>query len=163
MKSSNLDLKKENLIEVNQEAINLSSEMLRTNQVDIQFENKFQPLITHVNKTNLGQVFINLIKNSVEAMPEDRVNKKISIRTEVSKEQILIHFIDTGKGIPPANWESVFDPFISIDKRGMGLGLPFVKKTLIEHLGTISIAESSPNGTHFIIELPLNGVLDMMN
>ncbi|WP_225983578.1 MULTISPECIES: sensor histidine kinase [Bacillaceae] len=162
MKSSNLVLKKENLMEVIEESINLSSEMLRTKQVDIEFQNKYQPLITYVNRTNLEQVFINLIKNSVEAMPEDRANKKIMITTELKNELILIHFIDTGKGIPPANWESVFDPFISIDKRGMGLGLPFVKKTIIEHLGTISITESCPEGTHFIIELPQNGILDMM-
>ena len=163
MKSSNLVLKKENLVEVIQEAIDLSSEMLRMNQVTLEFNNHYQPLITYINRTNLEQVFINLVKNSVEAMPEERINKKILINTELNNEHILIHFIDTGKGIPQANWESVFDPFISIDKRGMGLGLPFVKKTIIEHLGTISIAESSPNGTHFIIELPQNGILDMMN
>ncbi len=163
MKSSNLVLKKEDLDDVIQESINLSSEMLRTNQVEIEFKNDYHPLITHVNKTNLGQVFINLIKNSVEAMPEERINKKITIETELKNEHILIHFIDTGKGIPPANWDSVFDPFISIDKRGMGLGLPFVKKTIIEHLGNITISESSAKGTHFIIELPQNGILDMMN
>ena len=160
MKSANLVLKKENLIEVINESINLSSEMLRTNEVEIEFSNKYYPLIAYINKTNLGQVFINLIKNSVEAMPEGRVEKKILIKTELKNEHILIHFIDTGKGIPEANWESVFDPFISLDKRGMGLGLPFVKKTIIEHLGNITIAESSPEGTHFIIEIPQNGILD---
>ena len=159
MKSSNLALKKENLVEVIEESINLSSEMLRTNGVEVEFLNQYYPLIAYINKTNLGQVFINLIKNSVEAMPEERTNKKIMIKTELKNEHILIHFMDTGKGIPQANWESVFDPFISIDKRGMGLGLPFVKKTIIEHLGNISIAESSPEGTHFIIEIPQNGIL----
>ncbi len=94
-------------------------------------------------------------------MPEDRDDKKILIKTELENEHIIIHFIDTGKGIPSANWESVFDPFISIDKRGMGLGLPFVKKTIIEHLGNITISKSSPEGTHFIIELPQNGILDI--
>ena len=161
MKSSNLILKKENLVEVIQEAINFSSEMVRMNKTVIEFKNDYEPLITYINKTNLGQVFINLIKNSVEAMPEERVDKKIFIKTELNNEHILIHFIDTGKGIPQANWESVFDPFISIDKRGMGLGLPFVKKTVIEHLGNIYIAESSPEGTHFIIELPQNGILNI--
>lgn len=161
MKSSNLVLKKENLIEVILDSINMSSEMLRTNQVDIELVNNYVPLNAYINKTNLGQVFINLIKNSVEAMPEDRDDKKILIKTELENEHIIIHFIDTGKGIPPANWESVFDPFISIDKRGMGLGLPFVKKTIIEHLGNITISKSSPEGTHFIIELPQNGILDI--
>lgn len=43
----------------------------------------------------------------------------------------------------------------------MGLGLPFVKKVILEHLGDIQIVESTPKGTHFQIELPQNGVINM--
>ncbi|WP_257469023.1 sensor histidine kinase [Bacillus sp. D386] len=54
MKSSNLVLKKENLIEVILDSINMSSEMLRTNQVDIELVNNYVPLNAYINKTNLG-------------------------------------------------------------------------------------------------------------
>ena len=67
---------------------------------------------------------------------------------------IHINFIDTGKGIPVESWESIFDPFTSYKKEGMGLGLPFVKKIIFEHRGDIKIVESSSIGTNLQIVLP---------
>lgn len=163
MNASMLSLEKEDIESIIQETIDLSSEMLRENNVEIQFINDYKPLYVYVNRINLAQVFINLIKNSIEAMPPEKTQRKIIIRTELDELDdsiILIHFMDTGKGIPYENWQSVFDPFISFKKRGMGLGLPFVKKTIIEHLGDVYIVESSPKGTHFQIELPQNVLLN---
>lgn len=109
----------------------------------------------------MKQVFINLIKNSIEAIPEDRKDKRIAIQIEVDQEMIMIHFKDTGTGIGQEQWESVFNPFLSLKSEGMGLGLPYVKKIVIEHLGNIRIVESSTEGTHFQIEIPQNGILNM--
>jgi signal transduction histidine kinase len=162
MKSSAMTFKTENLADIIQASIDFSVGMLEENGVELEFINNYSPLNVYLNKANLQQVFINLIKNSVEAIPENRVKKKITIRTEIDDKNIVIHFTDTGKGICPENWVSVFDPFISLGnkKRGMGLGLPFVKKMMIEHLGDINIVESSPNGTHFKLEIPQEGVLN---
>ncbi|WP_327077230.1 ATP-binding protein [Heyndrickxia coagulans] len=87
--------------------------------------------------------------------------KRIAIRIEVDQEMIMIHFKDTGTGIGREHWESVFNPFLSLKPEGMGLGLPYVKKIIIEHLGNIRIVESSAEGTHFQIEIPQNGILNM--
>ncbi|MBS4210157.1 HAMP domain-containing histidine kinase [Bacillus sp. FJAT-50079] len=160
MNSSKVTLKIEDLESVIQESIDFTQEMLRKNNVEITFVNNFKSLKAYVNKTNLEQAFINLINNSIEAIPNNKENKNITIKTEVNEGTILIHFIDTGKGIPQENWDSVFDPFMSFKEKGMGLGLPFVKKIFIEHLGNISIVESSSEGTHFQIEIPQNGILD---
>ncbi|WP_366248126.1 HAMP domain-containing sensor histidine kinase [Terribacillus aidingensis] len=165
MKDSALAFKTEDLAEIIQESIDFSAGMLQENKVELEFINNYSPLNVYLNKTNLKQVFINLIKNSVEAMSEGRTEKKISIRTDINDKNIIIHFIDTGKGMPQENWVSVFDPFISLGnkKRGMGLGLPFVKKMMIEHLGDITIVESSPCGTHFKLEIPQEGMLNGCN
>ncbi|WP_245609666.1 sensor histidine kinase [Terribacillus saccharophilus] len=162
MKASSLPFKTEDLVEIITESIEFSAGMLQEDKVELQFTNTYSPLNVYLNRTNLKQVFINLIKNSVEAMPEDKPEKKITISTEIDDKNIIIHFIDTGKGIPKDNWVSVFDPFISLGnkKRGMGLGLPFVKKMMIEHLGDINIVESSPHGTHFKLEIPQEGMLN---
>lgn len=160
IKSSNLTFKTENLQGIIQDAIDFSMEMSKEKQVSIQFKNDYDILNAYMNKANIKQVFINLIKNSIEAMDESKEDKTISIQTEMIHETIIIHFIDNGKGIPKSNWESVFDPFISFKSRGMGLGLPFVKKILIEHFGDIQIQDSSEKGTHFRIEIPQNGILN---
>jgi signal transduction histidine kinase len=161
MKSSAMTFKTEDLAVIIQDSIDFSAGMLEENGVELEFINIYSPLNVYLNKANLQQVFINLIKNSVEAMPKNR-EKKIKIYTEIGDKNIIIHFTDTGKGICPENWVSVFDPFISLgnQKRGMGLGLPFVKKMMIEHLGDIHIVRSSPNGTHFKLEIPQEGVLN---
>lgn len=161
METSKIALKVEELESVICNAIELSRELTKESHVEIEFINHFKPLKAFINKTYLEQVFINLIKNSVEAIPDNRENKKITINTEVVENSILIHFRDTGKGIPFENWESIFNPFMSFKDNGMGLGLPFVKKVLIEHLGNINIVESTSKGTHFQIELPQNGMLDL--
>ncbi|WP_235851588.1 sensor histidine kinase [Heyndrickxia camelliae] len=161
MKTSTMAFAKENLESIIQESIEFSSGILREYQTNIDFRNNYHSLYAYVNKTNLKQVFINLIKNSVEAIPEDRKNKKITIEIELDNKMFIIHFKDTGSGISPENWESVFNPFMSLKTKGMGLGLPFVKKIIIEHLGNINIVESSPEGTHFQIEIPQNGILNL--
>ncbi|MCJ8009073.1 ATP-binding protein [Lederbergia wuyishanensis] len=161
MKTSKIELKIDDVESVINNAIDFSQEILNENQVKIEFTNHYKPLKAFINKTYLEQVFINLIKNSVEAIPANRESRKISIKTEIVDNNIVIHFSDTGKGIHIENWKSVFDPFMSFKDKGMGLGLPFVKKMIIEHLGNVYIVESSPEGTRFLIEIPQNGILNM--
>lgn len=161
METSKMELKLDDLGSIIENAIDYSQEMMNEYGVEVEYNNDYVPLKAFVNRTYLEQVFINLIKNSVEAIPEDKEDRKIIIRTKVVDNSILIHFTDTGKGIPFGNWESVFDPFMSFKGRGMGLGLPFVKKVIIEHLGKVDIVESSSKGTRFQIELPQNGIMNI--
>lgn len=76
------------------------------------------------------------------------------ISTDIQVDKIIIHFTDTGKGIPADHWESIFDLFNSSKEDGLGLGLPFVKNIIFEHRGDIKVLDSSTNGTHIQIILP---------
>lgn len=152
MKNHKMDFRMEDLVLIIKNAIEFSKEMARDHEVEVEFHNNYNSLMMFANKTYLQQVFINLIKNSSEAIPEDRKNRKITIRTNIEDDFIIIDLIDTGKGIPLQNRESIFDPFISFTSRGMGMGLPFVKKVIFEHRGDIDIVHSSPEGTHFQIK-----------
>lgn len=143
------------------QSINFSKEMIKEKHVEIEFTNHYRNLKALVNKTYLQQVFINLIKNSLEAIPTKRENRKITIHIELFENNIAINFLDTGRGIPPENWESIFDPFISFNNKGMGLGLPFVKKIIFEHRGDIQIINSTPAGTHFQIRIPQLEISDI--
>ena len=61
---------------------------------------------------------------------------------------------DNGPGIPPAEREKLFLPYYSTKRRGSGLGLAIVRRIVVEHGGTIDVADNVPHGTRFVIELP---------
>ncbi len=161
MKNSKMNFKMEDLDLIIQQSIDFSKEITNENHINVEFINDYKSLKAFANKTYLQQVFINLIKNSSEAIPTDKKDRKITINTDIIDDNIIINFYDTGKGIPPANWESIFDPFISFKDKGMGLGLPFVKKIIFEHRGDIVVVDSTPAGTHFQIKIPQFGIPDI--
>lgn len=154
IKYESIDYKMTDLNKIIDQAIELTKEIRKEHSVDILFEKNFKTLKAYVNETNIKQVFINLIKNSTEAIPKDRSLKKITITLGIEADRIIINVIDTGKGIPAENWETIFDPFISNKREGLGLGLPFIKKVIFEHRGNIKIVDSSSDGTNIQIILP---------
>lgn len=154
IKYAKINFEIEDLNQIIEESIEFSMELIKDKQIDIEFISDYKPLKAFVNKTYLQQVFINLIKNSFEAIPIDRDTRKININIDLFDDFIIINFYDTGIGIPTENWESIFDPFISFKEKGMGLGLPFVKKVIFEHRGDIIVADSTPSGSHFQIKIP---------
>lgn len=137
-----------------EEAIEITSEIVRKNRVNVSFEKKYRSLNTYVSETFIKQVFINLIKNSSESIDADEKVRNIKIDTFVMGDQIIIDISDTGHGIQVSEWESIFDPFISSKDTGMGVGLPFVRKVIFEHRGEIKVYDSSSKGTTFRIILP---------
>lgn len=154
IKHSKMDFKMEDINKIIELSIQFSNEIIKERQIEIEFVKNYRNLMAYVNETYLKQVFINLIKNSSEAMPEQCTNRKIRIETDFIEENIIINFFDTGTGIHPQNWENIFDPFISSKNEGMGFGLPFVKKIIFEHRGDIQIMDSTPAGTHFQVRIP---------
>lgn len=154
IKYSKINFKIEDVGVIIQQAIEFSKEITNEKDVKVEFINNYESLKAYVNKAYFQQVFINLIKNSTEAISRNKKEKMIKIITGIENDNITIHFYDTGKGIPPANWDSIFDPFISFKSKGMGMGLPFVKKIIFEHLGDVRVIDSSPAGTHFKINIP---------
>lgn len=154
LKYKSIDFKMVDLNEIIEQAIEISEEFIKRNSVVITFDKKYRTLKTHANQTYLKQVFVNLIKNSSEAFPKESSERKIIISTDIQIDKIMIDFMDTGKGISTNNWESIFDPFTSSKKDGLGLGLPFVKNIIFEHRGDIKVMDSGPKGTHIQIILP---------
>lgn len=154
MEHSKIEYKVENLIEIMETAIHFVQDLQNKKGVKIEWLHNHKPIFLLANKTYLQQVFINLLKNSIEAIPSEREYRKITIECYLSKESVVIDFYDTGTGIPPENWKTIFDPFISNKDNGLGLGLPFVKKMIFEHRGDIEIVESTNAGTHMQIQFP---------
>lgn len=97
------------------------------------------------------QALLNLVKNSIEAMPD---GGKLSLATGVKEGWVEIRIADTGRGIPEENWDLVFTPFFSTKHGGTGLGLPITSHIVEEHRGTIQLESFVDLGTIFTIRLP---------
>jgi signal transduction histidine kinase len=99
----------------------------------------------------LSQVFVNIIMNAADAMPDGGT---LTIRSRVKDKNIVITFEDTGAGISGENLVRIFDPFYTTKEKGTGLGLS-VSKSIIEKLNGSIAAESELNkGSRFTITLP---------
>ena len=104
------------------------------------------------NADKLKQVFINLFKNAVEAMPSGGT---LTVRTTRHAGSVSIEIEDTGVGIPAR--VDVFEPFRTTKAKGTGLGLPIVRQIVTAHGGTISYASDPGVGTTFTVVLPIDG------
>ncbi|MDM8549298.1 ABC transporter substrate-binding protein [Desulfobacterales bacterium HSG2] len=100
----------------------------------------------------LAQIFGNLIRNAVQAMPE---GGRLIIRTESSGAETLISFTDTGAGIPEENLEKIFEPLFSTRATGIGLGLAFAKILAKGHEGAIKVQSEVGKGSTFMVSLKI--------
>jgi len=102
----------------------------------------------------LQQVFTNLILNACNAMPEGGL-MKISVEAN-SSNQVEIHFIDAGRGIPPENLSKIFDPFFTTMPvgKGVGLGLSICHTIIQQHQGSIEVHSEVAKGSDFTVRLP---------
>lgn len=115
-----------------------------------------------VDEVYLHQVFINLFKNSFEAMPPEREDKRIDVILSSEGETLIIDVKDNGNGIPQEHIKKIFDPFNSTKDSGMGLGLTFCLKAIYYHKGSIEIVNSNSTGTHIQIQIPKNSMSGML-
>lgn len=101
----------------------------------------------------LNQVWINIIRNAVQAMDG---KGKLQLITEKSGDMGIVKIIDSGKGIPEQNQNQIFDPFFTTREsgEGMGLGLDICRRIVNDLGGTIDF-HSKPGHTEFIVALPL--------
>jgi PAS domain S-box-containing protein len=119
----------------------------------------------HADTQQLRQVFLNLLTNASDAMPEGGT---LTIRarhgvTETGGPAVVIEFSDTGKGVLPEDLPKLWEPFFTTkpEGKGTGLGLPICRRTVEEHRGTIDIESLHGKGTTVRIILPATeGVLE---
>jgi PAS domain S-box-containing protein len=136
-------------------AYTLVDEALRMTQVPnrIQIINHVQKdTLIWVNSDKLIRVFINLIKNAVDAIPE---HGTIEISSCQTKDCVEISFGDTGTGIPEETLKKLFTPLFTTKAQGMGFGLAICKRIIEAHEGKITVETAVNKGTTFTITLPL--------
>jgi signal transduction histidine kinase len=102
----------------------------------------------------LVRIFNNLIKNAIQAIPEN-VQPIISVNMFLNNNQsVVIQVIDNGKGIPQELNDKIFSPNFSTKNSGMGLGLAITKKIIQQFHGTIEFESKLNQGTTFTLKFP---------
>jgi two-component system sensor histidine kinase PilS (NtrC family) len=111
-----------------------------------------EPVTALADAEGIRQVFWNLSRNALKAMPEGGTLR--AAMTRVSGRSVRITFADTGRGMSPAQVERLFEPFSSSTTGGTGLGLSIVYQIIRDHGGTINVRSREEYGTTITIELP---------
>jgi two-component system nitrogen regulation sensor histidine kinase GlnL len=144
----------------------LSDEMAASRKVAIvrRYDPSLPPILG--DEDRLMQVFHNLVRNAIEAMPG---GGRLTLTTRVSMNQLFarvdlgagarsmveVQVSDGGEGIPKASLPKIFDPFFTTKARGLGLGLALCHRILEEHKGAIHVESESGKGTTVICFLPI--------
>jgi signal transduction histidine kinase len=105
----------------------------------------------------LQQVLLNLMVNAFAAMSKPQVDaRRLIVRTHsIDGSHVMVQVQDTGTGIPPEKFESIFDPFITTKPEGLGMGLSICRSIIERHGGKVSAANNADRGATFSISLPV--------
>jgi PAS domain S-box-containing protein len=106
----------------------------------------------------LNQVFMNILNNAIQAIPDERKDGEIQIYTENQEEHIMIRIKDNGGGMPETVRRRIFEPFFTTKAVGIGTGLGMsISYGIIEkHNGNIFVNSEENVGTEFSIQIPKN-------
>jgi signal transduction histidine kinase len=134
--------------------LNIARNQLK-NRADVRLSLGNLPLV-ECAPSQIDQVFLNLIVNAAQAMPEGKMGL-IDIRTDGNDKLVWIEVKDNGPGIPPDVLKKIFDPFFTTKDpgTGTGLGLSVSQNIIQQHGGTLTVDSTVGVGTTFKITLPI--------
>lgn len=147
-------LERVDLAEMLQYVLALMSKQLNEAAVNVSVEFQGNPLSVMAVGSQIQQVFINLILNAADAMP-DGGDLRITIRS--LKDGVELLFQDDGKGIPKEKQSNIFEPFFSTKDGGTGLGLTVSYNIITTHGGALELLPERGPGACFRIFLPAGG------
>lgn len=147
-----------NLNELLQSVVHLVGREAKLRQTRIDVRRHDSSLTVPGDLIHLQQVFTNILMNAIDALddtPPDQRQITIAATTP-DPEHVRVEVADTGQGISPEILPSLFDPFITTKRDGMGFGLPISRLMVEAHHGTITAENNAQGGASFFVELPLS-------
>lgn len=150
-KPQSVKLETKNVIPIIQNVLSLMEFDARKKNVAIFFESEHDLILVRCDENRLKQVFLNFIKNGMEAMPN---GGNIKVAVELKDGEVQISIEDSGVGIPPERLKKLGEPFYTTKKTGNGLGLMVSFKIIEGHKGRIVVESEINKGTTFNILLP---------
>jgi two-component system, NtrC family, sensor histidine kinase HydH len=139
-----------------QRALNLVEGYAKQQGVAVCQECWDTPVLVDGDPEQLHQVFVNLLLNGVEAMPDGGQLRIAVRRLDAASPVGTVSFCDNGSGIPESIMPRIFEPFVTSKERGTGLGLAISRRILEQHGGKLTATNREPCGAVFTVELPLS-------
>ncbi|MBK8506481.1 MAG: GHKL domain-containing protein [Saprospiraceae bacterium] len=132
----------------------LMGTIIRDKSIELEYSLSDKPIMVSGDTDQLEQVFINLIKNAIEALATVS-KKKIDIVSEVRDSMVNIRIRDSGPGVAMELRDQIFIPFYTTKDEGCGIGLSLCRQIIYQHGGTIRANYPEEGGAEFIVTLPL--------
>lgn len=138
-----------------EEVLTLSNKRLQHAQVilETRWETNLPGIVGIANQ--LKQVFLNLVLNAIDAMPNGGTLTLHGYTVETDQRWLVIEMTDTGVGIPADEIDKIFEPFYTTKPSGSGLGLGISHTIISSHGGKITVESRPENGTSFYVWLPI--------
>jgi len=125
------------------------------NEEYIHFKAEEEEIISKIDRTQLIRIITNLVKNAIQAIPENQENKAVCVNIKKVSGNVIITVADNGSGIGTENFNRIFEPKFTTKSSGMGLGLSIIKNIIENYNGTITFDSQKGKGTTFKVSLPI--------
>lgn len=153
-KPQKMNLEKVYIIRLLETVVTLlaAQSILHNVQIMTHFKAELNVLVIQGEKNKIKQVFINILKNAIEAMPK---GGKVLVLVECKKSHVLVSVIDQGCGIPKDKLSKIGQAFFTTKEKGTGLGLMISYSIIESHRGFMRIKSEEGKGTIVEVQLPL--------
>jgi two-component system sensor kinase FixL len=149
------DRRKESLNEVVEEASALGLVGAKTGGVFVRMEMATSRPFAVIDKIQIQQVVVNLVRNAVEAMATAE-EKVLTVRTAQDGDVVQVEVRDTGPGLTAEQSTQLFKPFFTTKEKGMGIGLSISRQIVEAHGGSMGFERAAGGGASFFFSLPLS-------
>lgn len=144
----------QNVNQVVEEASQLALVGASSSGVTVRIELSPEPVVAQIDKIQIQQVVVNLVRNAIEAMAPSR-EKILTVATRRDGDTVVVTVSDTGPGVSPEVIDRLFKPFVTTKDKGMGIGLSICRQIIEAHDGRIGVETPETGGTRFVFTLPL--------
>ena len=133
------------------DVLELLQPQITAKHIDVRLSLSEQASSAMIDDSSMRGALMNLILNAIEAMPD---GGRLSITSDRIEDTLRLEIVDTGRGISEEEAKNMFEPFYTTKKQGLGLGMPYAKKIIEQHGGTISVDSRLGEGTKISVALP---------
>jgi len=158
IRNGKLNLAFSNAADIAKEAVKFMRPIAEMNTVDLQLmvSSPESPTL-FVDRDKIRQVLVNLLKNGIDAVDPNAIQKFVRLEMQVSNNAVQFEVIDSGHGIPYDRWDTIFTPFATKKgDHGIGLGLALSKFIIHSSGGTIAVIRSDTSGTTMRVSIPIS-------
>ena len=138
-----------NIVQISKKALEIFNEDY------IQFHTTEKEIFTLFDRAQLTRIVTNLMKNAIQAIPENQELKSVIVALSKVENQFVLKISDNGIGISKENAGFIFEPKFTTKNSGMGLGLAIIKNIIENYKGTITFDTEEGKGTTFTVTLPI--------